>query len=55
MPIHPYAYRDRRLDVLGALLSTASSGAVIYAFINAGDQGLFSPATGWLVPLGTVG
>lgn len=38
-----------RLDVLGALLVTASSGALIYALINAGDAGWLSPATGWLV------
>jgi EmrB/QacA subfamily drug resistance transporter len=44
-----------RLDLLGALLATASSGALIYAFIRAGDDGWLSPATGWLVPLAAVG
>jgi EmrB/QacA subfamily drug resistance transporter len=44
-----------RLDVLGALLVTASSAALIYAFINAGDRGWFTAATGWLVLLAAVG
>ncbi|MFG2088835.1 MULTISPECIES: MFS transporter [unclassified Spirillospora] len=43
------------LDVLGALLVTASSGALIYAFIRAGDHGWFSMATGALVLLSAVG
>lgn len=44
-----------QLDVFGALLVTASSGALIYALINAGDQGWLTPATGWLVLLAAVG
>ncbi|MFB4304825.1 MFS transporter [Actinomadura sp. GTD37] len=44
-----------RLDVLGALLVTASSGALIYAFVRAGDDGWLTAATGWLVLLAAVG
>jgi EmrB/QacA subfamily drug resistance transporter len=44
-----------RLDVLGALLVTASSGAVIYGLINAGDEGWLTATTGWLVLLGALG
>ncbi|WP_240325242.1 MFS transporter [Amycolatopsis thermalba] len=44
-----------RLDVLGALLVTASSGALVYALINAGDQGWLTATTGWLVPAAAVG
>jgi EmrB/QacA subfamily drug resistance transporter len=44
-----------RLDVLGALLVTTSSGALIYALINAGDRGWLTPATGWLVLLSVLG
>ncbi|WP_433475647.1 MFS transporter [Spirillospora sp. CA-142024] len=44
-----------RLDLLGALLVTASSGALIYAFIRAGDDGWLTPATGWLVLLAAAG
>ncbi|MFI5730934.1 MFS transporter [Kribbella sp. NPDC051587] len=39
-----------RLDVPGALLVTAGTGAAIYALINAGDRGWLSAAT-----LGTLG
>ncbi|MFD8557815.1 MFS transporter [Streptosporangium canum] len=38
-----------RLDVLGALLVTASSGALIYAITRAGDHGWLTATTGWLV------
>jgi EmrB/QacA subfamily drug resistance transporter len=44
-----------RLDVLGALLVTASSGALIYALINAGDGGWLTPTTGWLVLSAVIG
>jgi EmrB/QacA subfamily drug resistance transporter len=43
------------LDVLGALLVTASSAALIYAFIRAGDHGWLTIATGTLVLLAAVG
>ncbi|REE99884.1 MFS transporter [Thermomonospora umbrina] len=43
------------LDVLGALLVTASSGALIYALIRAGDHGWSTIATGGLVPAAAVG
>jgi EmrB/QacA subfamily drug resistance transporter len=38
-----------RLDLLGALLVTASSTAVIYALIRAGDHGWLTAAGGWLL------
>ncbi|MFD8526528.1 MFS transporter [Streptosporangium canum] len=38
-----------RLDVLGALLVTASSGVLIYAITRAGDHGWLTAMTGWLV------
>ncbi|MDQ0380410.1 MFS transporter [Amycolatopsis thermophila] len=38
-----------RLDVPGALLVTAASGALVYGLINAGDQGWLTATTGWLV------
>jgi EmrB/QacA subfamily drug resistance transporter len=44
-----------RLDVLGALLVTASSGAAIYAFIAAGDDGWLTPRTGWALLAAAVG
>jgi EmrB/QacA subfamily drug resistance transporter len=44
-----------RLDVLGAALVTASSVVVIYAFINAGDRGWLTAATGLLLLAGVVG
>jgi EmrB/QacA subfamily drug resistance transporter len=44
-----------RLDVLGALLVTASSGVVIYALINAGDNGWLTATSGWLLLLAAVG
>ncbi|MCD2440885.1 MFS transporter [Agromyces sp. SYSU K20354] len=39
-----------RLDLLGALLVTSATGAVIYGLINAGEYGWVSGAT--LIPLG---
>jgi len=44
-----------RLDLLGALLVTASSGVLIYALINAGDAGWLSAATGTLVLAAVIG
>ncbi|GAA2276110.1 MFS transporter [Glycomyces scopariae] len=44
-----------RLDVLGALLVTASSAVLIYALIGAGDRGWFTVATGGLVLAALVG
>ncbi|TDC78128.1 MFS transporter [Actinomadura sp. 7K507] len=44
-----------RLDLLGALLVTASSAALIYAFIRAGDDGWLTIATAALVLLAAVG
>jgi len=44
-----------RLDVLGALLVTASSGSLIYAFIRAGDGGWLTAATGVLILLAALG
>jgi EmrB/QacA subfamily drug resistance transporter len=43
------------LDVVGALLVTASSGALIYAFIRAGDDGWLTAATGWLILAAAIG
>lgn len=43
------------LDVLGAILVTASTGSVIYAFINAGDNGWLTGTTGLLLVAGAVG
>ncbi|WP_020578819.1 MFS transporter [Actinopolymorpha alba] len=44
-----------RLDVLGALLVTASSGAMIYLLVNAGDHGWLTGANAGLVVLAAVG
>jgi EmrB/QacA subfamily drug resistance transporter len=44
-----------RVDVLGALLVTASSVALIYALIDAGDHGWFTATTGGLILLGALG
>ena len=44
-----------RLDVLGALLVTGSSAALIYALIQAGDDGWLTAVTGGLVLLALVG
>ncbi|NIH81321.1 MFS transporter [Amycolatopsis viridis] len=44
-----------RLDALGALLVTASSGSLVYALIHAGDQGWLTATTGWLVLAAAVG
>lgn len=55
VPRRTEAVPRARLDVLGALLVTASSGALIYALINAGEDGWLTPVTGWLVLLAVVG
>ncbi|ADD39927.1 MFS transporter [Stackebrandtia nassauensis] len=44
-----------RLDILGALLVTASSGAVIYALISAGEAGWLTVANGVLALLAIAG
>ncbi|MBC6470448.1 MFS transporter [Actinomadura alba] len=44
-----------RLDVLGALLVTASSGALIFAITRAGDHGWVTATTGWLVLAAGIG
>jgi EmrB/QacA subfamily drug resistance transporter len=51
---HPVTPRAR-LDVVGALLVTASSGAVIYGLINAGDDGWLTATTGLFVLVGALG
>ncbi|MCY1136998.1 MFS transporter [Actinoplanes sp. Pm04-4] len=44
-----------RLDVFGAVLVTASTAAVIFALIGAGDRGWLSPVTGLLVLAAAIG
>ncbi|KAB2352453.1 MFS transporter [Actinomadura rudentiformis] len=44
-----------RLDVLGAVLATASSVALIYALIRAGDHGWLTAVSGWLVLATAIG
>lgn len=46
---------DRRLDVLGAVLVTASSVVLIYAFVGAGETGWFAARTGVLVAASAIG
>lgn len=55
LPHHGVATPRPRLDVLGALLVTASSGALIYAITRAGDHGWLTAATGWLVLAAVIG
>ena len=55
LPRQSAAASRAQLDVLGALLVTASSGALIYAFIRAGDQGWLTATTAWLVLLAAAG
>ncbi|OZM70787.1 MFS transporter [Amycolatopsis antarctica] len=50
-PVAPRA----RLDVLGALLVTGSSGAVIYALVNAGEHGWLTATNAWMLALALVG
>ncbi|MEV4382633.1 MFS transporter [Streptosporangium sp. NPDC049644] len=49
LPHHSVAEPRPRLDVLGALLVTASSGALIYVITGAGDHGWLTATTGWLL------
>ncbi|MFC5818595.1 MFS transporter [Nonomuraea harbinensis] len=44
-----------RLDVLGAILVTASTASLIYALIAAGERGWLTSFTGWLVLAAAVG
>ncbi|NDU73799.1 MFS transporter [Actinomadura sp. DSM 109109] len=55
LPRHRAAAPRPRLDVLGALLVTASSGALIYALIHAGDGGWLSLGTGLPALLAVLG
>ncbi|WP_280316670.1 MFS transporter [Nocardia wallacei] len=55
LPLRAAAVPRPRLDVLGALLVTASTGAVIYALISAGDRGWLTVDTGLPVLLGILG
>ncbi|GGO72148.1 MFS transporter [Nonomuraea cavernae] len=56
LPARSSAPADRpRLDVLGAILVTASSASLIYAFIAAGERGWLSTFTGGLVLAAAVG
>ncbi|WP_242904619.1 MFS transporter [Actinomadura terrae] len=43
------------LDALGALLVTAASGSLIYAFVRAGDHGWLTSGTGLLVLVAALG
>lgn len=44
-----------RVDVFGALLVTAASGALIYALIDSGERGRLTATNAWLIPLAVVG
>ncbi|WP_026877224.1 MFS transporter [Jiangella gansuensis] len=55
LPRQAAAAPRARLDVLGALLVTASTGTLIYAFISAGDGGWLTAVTGLLVVLAALG
>jgi EmrB/QacA subfamily drug resistance transporter len=55
LPRQSPAAAGRRLDILGALLVTASSGTLIYAFITAGDRGWLTGTTALLVLLAAAG
>ncbi|MEV4890672.1 MFS transporter [Nonomuraea sp. NPDC055795] len=56
LPARQARTADRpRLDVLGAVLVTASSASLIYAFIAAGERGWLTGLTGLLVLAGAVG
>jgi EmrB/QacA subfamily drug resistance transporter len=50
----PVRSADTRLDVGGALLVTAGTGAVIYGLVNAGSHGWAAPATLLALALGAV-
>ncbi|MFD0899728.1 MFS transporter [Actinomadura sediminis] len=49
LPAQPPAAARGRVDVPGAVLVTASSAALIYALIAAGEDGWLTARTGWLV------
>ncbi|GAA0950661.1 MFS transporter [Virgisporangium aurantiacum] len=55
LPRSPALAPRTGLDVVGALLVTGSSGAVIYALVHAGDAGWLTPTTGWLLAVGALG
>lgn len=55
LPNHRPTAESTNLDVLGALLVTASSAALIYALITAGEHGWLSGTTGWLALLAAIG
>ena len=55
LPAGAGAATRARLDVLGAVLVTGSTAAVIIALIGAGDRGWLSPVTGLLVLLAAAG
>jgi EmrB/QacA subfamily drug resistance transporter len=54
LPRFPRPVDRQPLDVLGALLVTAATGVLIYAFIDAGDQGWASARTLGLLAFGLV-
>jgi EmrB/QacA subfamily drug resistance transporter len=47
LPAHRTHQPPRRVDLAGALLVTAGTGAAIYGLINAGDHGWSAPSTLW--------
>lgn len=55
LPDQRPAAGSANLDILGALLVTASSTALIYALITAGEHGWLSATTGWLTLLAAIG
>jgi EmrB/QacA subfamily drug resistance transporter len=55
LPRRTAAAARARLDVLGALLVTASTAVLIYALINAGESGWLTAETGWLLLAAAVG
>ncbi|XVQ15834.1 MFS transporter [Spirillospora sp. CA-255316] len=55
LPARPAPAERPRLDVLGAVLVTASSASLIYALIAAGERGWLAALTGWLVLAAAVG
>ncbi|MEU0484807.1 MFS transporter, partial [Streptosporangium sp. NPDC006013] len=55
LPHQSVAEPRPRLDVPGALLVTASSGALIYAITRAGEHGWLTATTGWLLPAAVMG
>lgn len=55
LPRQRAATSQGRVDVPGALLVTASSGALIYALIDSGERGWLTATNAWLLPLAVVG